>query len=57
MQLTLQLESIKKYYYDLYRLWGKVEYRDFGMDVEFKVIEGPDKKRSFLFKQARPYNN
>jgi pyruvate, water dikinase len=57
LQLTQQLESIKKYYYDLYRLWGKTEYRDFAMDVEFKILEGPDKKRTILFKQARPYNN
>jgi len=57
MQLTLQLESIKKYFYDLYKLWNKKEYRDFAMDVEFKLVQTADNKRSFLFKQARPYNN
>jgi len=57
MQLTLQLESIKKYFYDLYKLWSKKEYRNFAMDVEFKLLETPDNKRVFLFKQARPYNN
>jgi len=57
MQLTLQLESIKKYFYDLYKLWSKKEYRHFAMDVEFKLLEMPDNKRVFLFKQARPYNN
>ncbi|MCE3228516.1 MAG: pyruvate, phosphate dikinase [Bacteroidetes bacterium] len=57
LQLTQQLESIKKYFYDLYKLWSKTEYRDFAMDVEFKILEGPDKKRTILFKQARPYNN
>lgn len=57
LQLSQQLESIKKYFYDLYKLSGKKEYRDFGMDVEFKLMEGPDKKRYFYFKQARPYNN
>lgn len=57
MQLTLQLERIKKYFYDLYNVWSKKEYKNFAMDVEFKLIEGPDKKRTFLFKQARPYNN
>ena len=57
MQLTLQLESIKKYFYDLYKMWKKKEYKNFAMDVEFKLIETVDKKRTFLFKQARPYNN
>lgn len=55
-QLTKQLEYIKKHFYDLYKLWSKVEYKDFGMDVEFKLIE-KDGKRQFIFKQARPYNN
>ncbi|MBA3662964.1 MAG: hypothetical protein H0W61_01980 [Bacteroidetes bacterium] len=57
MDLTLQLEAIKKHFYEVYRLWNKTEYKDFGMDVEFKLIERIDKKRIFLFKQARPYNN
>ncbi len=56
-QLTLQLESIKKHFYKLYKLWPAKEYKYFAMDVEFKLIEMPDKKRVFLFKQARPYNN
>ncbi len=56
-QLTLQLESIKKHFYKLYKLWPAMEYKYFAMDVEFKLIEIPDKKRVFLFKQARPYNN
>ncbi len=55
--LTEQLESIKRHFYDLYKVWSKTEYKDFGMDVEFKLIETPDKKRKFVFKQARPYNN
>ncbi len=57
MQLTKQLESIKKHFYDLYKLWPKTEYKDFAMDVEFKLIETSNNKRLFLFKQARPYNN
>jgi hypothetical protein len=57
MELTLQLDAIKKHFYNIYRLGLKKEYRDFAMDVEFKLIEGTDKKRYFLFKQARPYNN
>ncbi|MEO6302671.1 MAG: PEP/pyruvate-binding domain-containing protein [Bacteroidia bacterium] len=57
MQLTLQLESIKKHFYGLYKLWPKTEYKDFAMDVEFKLIENQNNKRVFLFKQARPYNN
>ena len=57
MQLTLQLESIKKHFYDLYKMWNKKEYKYFAMDVEFKLIETADKKRVFMFKQARPYNN
>jgi hypothetical protein len=57
MQLTLQLESIKKYFYDLYKLWSKKDYRDFAMDVEFKLISTPAQKRVFVFKQARPYNS
>ncbi len=55
--LTLQLEGIKKHFYEVYKLWPKTEYKDFALDVEFKLIETPDKKRKFVFKQARPYNN
>lgn len=57
MQLTLQLDAIKQHFYRVYKLGLKKEYRDFAMDVEFKLMEGPDKKRYFLFKQARPYSN
>lgn len=57
LQLTEKLETIKKHFYELYKLWPKVEYKDFALDVEFKMIETPDKKRIFIFKQARPYNN
>jgi len=57
LELTQQLESVKKHFYDLYKLWPKVEYKDFGMDVEFKLIETADKKRKFVFKQARPFTN
>jgi len=57
LELTQQLESVKKHFYELYKLWPKVEYKDFGMDVEFKLIETADKKRKFVFKQARPFNN
>lgn len=56
-QLTLQLDRVKRHFYELYRLWPKVEYKDFAMDVEFKLIETPDHKRKFVIKQARPYNN
>jgi len=56
-QLTQQLESMKKHFYDLYKLWPKVEYKDFALDVEFKLIETADKKRKFVFKQARPFTN
>jgi hypothetical protein len=55
--LSQQLDSIKRYFYYLYKKSLKTEYKDFGMDVEFKLIETPDKKRTFLFKQARPYYN
>ncbi len=55
--LTLQLESIKKHFYKLYKLWPDKEYKHFAMDVEFKLIETSDKRKVFLFKQARPYNN
>jgi phosphoenolpyruvate synthase/pyruvate phosphate dikinase len=55
--LSQQLDSIKRYFYYLYKKSLKIEYKNFGMDVEFKLVETPDKKRTFLFKQARPYNN
>jgi pyruvate, water dikinase len=55
--LTQQLQQIKKYFYDVYRLWPRVEYKDFALDVEFKLVEDVDGKRKFVFKQARPYNN
>ncbi len=54
-QLTIQLESIKRHFYNLYK--PKAEYKNFAMDVEFKIIEGSDKKKRVAFKQARPYNN
>ena len=57
LDLTHQLEVIKNHFYSLYKLWPKVLYKDFAMDVEFKMIETPDKKHEFVFKQARPYNN
>jgi len=56
-KLSHQLEIIKKHFYDLYKLWPKIEYKDFAMDVEFKVIETANKKHEIIFKQARPYNN
>lgn len=56
-QLTRQLETIKRHFYELYHKWPKTEYRDFAMDVEFKLVETTDKKRKFIIKQARPYNN
>jgi pyruvate,water dikinase len=56
-QLTRQLETIKRHFYELYHKWPKTEYRDFAMDVEFKLVETDDKKRKFIIKQARPYNN
>lgn len=56
-ELTKQLESIKRHFYELYKIWQKKEYKEFGMDVEFKLIEQTDKKRQFIIKQARPYLN
>ncbi|MCC6370890.1 MAG: hypothetical protein IT236_07800 [Bacteroidia bacterium] len=56
-EFTLQLESIKNHFFNAYKLWGKMSYKDFALDVEFKVILNSDHKREFLFKQARPYNN
>ncbi|MBC7864947.1 MAG: hypothetical protein IAF38_18380 [Bacteroidia bacterium] len=55
--LTRQLESIKQHFYKLYALAGKKDYKSFAMDIEFKVVEGEDKKRKIIFKQARPFNN
>lgn len=54
MQLTRQLESIKQHFYFL--LKNKKAYKDFAMDVEFKIITDTNNKRKILFKQARPYN-
>lgn len=56
-ELTAELEIIKRHFYDVYKQWSKLEYKDFALDVEFKLIETADKKRKFVFKQARPYNN
>ncbi|MBS1634403.1 MAG: hypothetical protein JST26_00680 [Bacteroidetes bacterium] len=56
-QLTLQLENVKRYFYGLYHAWPKTDYKNFGMDVEFKMIETPEKKHVFIIKQARPYTN
>jgi hypothetical protein len=55
--LTKQLEKIKRHFYELYHAWPKVNYQDFGMDVEFKLIETTNKQRQFIIKQARPYLN
>lgn len=57
LSLTQKLQSIKKHFYDLYKMWPKMEYKDFALDVEFKLIETAEGKREFVFKQARPYNH
>jgi hypothetical protein len=55
LQLSQQLEVIKNHFYNLYKAFPEKEYKDFAMDVEFKLIE-KNGKRIFLFKQARPFN-
>ena len=35
----------------------KKEFKDFAMDIEFKIIQTADKKRKIIIKQARPFNN
>ena len=51
--LTQKMEKIKRHFYDLLHIWP-VEYKDFAMDVEFKII-GENKQRRIIIKQARPY--
>lgn len=52
-ELTQNMESIKRHFYDLLRIWPG-EYKDFAMDVEFKLIL-ENKQRKIIVKQARPY--
>lgn len=53
-ELTRQLDRIKQRFYRKLKAWKKLPYKDFAMDVEFKVelING---KKIFYFKQARPF--
>lgn len=51
--LTQKMETIKRHFYDLLRIWP-VDYKDFAMDIEFKLIL-ENKQRTFIIKQARPY--
>jgi len=51
--LTQKMESIKRHFYDLLRVWPG-EYRDFAMDIEFKLIL-ENRQRKIIVKQARPY--
>lgn len=51
--LTQTMERIKRHFYDLLRIWPG-EYKDFAMDVEFKIIQEQGKRR-IIVKQARPY--
>lgn len=51
--LTQKMESIKRHFYDLLRVWPG-EYKDFAMDIEFKLIM-ENKQRKIIVKQARPY--
>ncbi len=57
LSLTQCLEMIKRHFYDLYKVWPNTEYKDFAMDVEFKIIIGSNNKKSILIKQARPFND
>ncbi len=56
-ELTKQLEVIKRHFYDLYKMFPEVLYKDFAMDVEFKILYGSEGKKRILIKQARPYND
>lgn len=51
--LTRKMETIKRHFYDLLRVWP-LEYKDFAMDIEFKLIL-ENKQRKIIVKQARPY--
>jgi pyruvate, water dikinase len=51
--LTQKMEKIKRHFYDLLRIWP-AEYKDFAMDVEFKIVS-ENKQRKIIIKQARPY--
>ncbi|MDP2385259.1 MAG: PEP/pyruvate-binding domain-containing protein [Bacteroidota bacterium] len=56
-ELTKQLEVIKRHFYDLYKMFPQTLYKDFAMDVEFKILYGSEGKKRILIKQARPYND
>ncbi len=51
--LTQKMEMIKRHFYDLLRVWPG-EYKDFAMDIEFKLIQ-ENKQRRIIIKQARPF--
>ncbi|MFL5753162.1 MAG: PEP/pyruvate-binding domain-containing protein [Bacteroidia bacterium] len=56
-ELTKLLEIMKQHFYKVYSKWPQVEYKDFALDVEFKIIMGKDQKKQIIIKQVRPYNN
>lgn len=56
-ELTQLLEKIKRHFYKVYEKWPQTAYKDFALDVEFKIIAGNDQKKQIVIKQVRPYNN
>ena len=52
--LTQTLEKIKRHFFELLNVWSTIFYKDFAMDVEFKIIL-ENKQRKLIIKQARPY--
>ncbi len=52
--LTQKLEKIKRHFFDLLNVWADTFYKDFAMDVEFKMVL-ENKQRKLIIKQARPY--
>lgn len=53
-ELSQKLDKIKEHFYELLHMWSNTQYKDFAMDVEFKIIL-ENKQRKIIVKQARPY--
>jgi pyruvate, water dikinase len=53
--LTRQAELIKKHFYYRWDNWKKLDYKDFALDIEFKIDRDIDGKFIAYIKQVRPF--
>ena len=53
--LTQQAELIKQHFYYRWRIWKETDYKDFALDIEFKIDQDTHGNLSAYIKQVRPF--